>query len=190
MAPLDGWQDESHAPADGADGGVVEPYLVPAQEQRSPSPGRRSTDDRSSLREGRTGCRIVELPRITDPRGNLTFIEGDQHVPFEIRRVYYLYDVPGGESRGGHAHRALEQLIVAASGSLDVVVDDGRSRERFFLNRSYYGLLVPRMTWRELDNFSSGSVCLVLASEHYDEADYFRDYDDFVAARSRPVRSA
>jgi dTDP-4-dehydrorhamnose 3,5-epimerase-like enzyme len=89
--------------------------------------------------------------------------------------VYYLYDVPGGESRGGHAHVELEQLFVAASGSLDVLVDDGEHRERFFLNRSYYGLYVPRMVWRELDDFSSGSVCLVLASQRYDEADYFRD---------------
>ena len=129
---------------------------------------------------GLSDCRIVELPRIHDPRGNLTFIEGADHVPFDIRRVYYLYDVPGGESRGGHAHRGLEQFIIAASGSLDVLVDDGISRERFFLNRSYYGLYVPRMVWRELDNFSSGSVCLVLASEHYDEADYYRDYGEFL----------
>jgi hypothetical protein len=135
---------------------------------------------------GATGCRLVTLPRVTDPRGNLTFIEGGDHVPFDIQRVYYLYDVPGGESRGGHGHDALEQLIVAASGSLDVVVDDGTHRERFFLNRSYYGLYVPRMVWRELDNFSSGSVCLVLASQHYDEDDYYRDYDEFVTvARGR-----
>ena len=131
---------------------------------------------------GLTGCRVVALPRITDPRGNLTFIEGGAHVPFDIARVYYLYDVPGGESRGGHAHRDLEQVIIAASGSLEVVVDDGRHKERFFLNRSYYGLYVPRMVWRELEDFSSGSVCLVLASRPYDEADYFRDYAEFLAA--------
>lgn len=131
---------------------------------------------------GLTGCRVVALPRITDPRGNLTFIEGGAHVPFDIARVYYLYDVPGGESRGGHAHRDLEQVIIAASGSLEVVVDDGRHTERFFLNRSYYGLYVPRMVWRELEDFSSGSVCLVLASRPYDEADYFRDYAEFRAA--------
>jgi dTDP-4-dehydrorhamnose 3,5-epimerase-like enzyme len=125
---------------------------------------------------------LVDLPRITDPRGNLTFIEGGKHVPFDCQRVYYLYDVPGGTSRGGHAHRGLEQLIVAASGSFDVIVDDGRSRERFFLNRSYYGLYIPPMCWREIENFSSGSVCLVLASEHYDESDYLRNYDDFLAA--------
>jgi hypothetical protein len=125
-------------------------------------------------------CRIVELPKITDPRGNLTFIEGERHVPFDIRRVYYLYDVPGGAERGGHAHRALHQLIVAMSGSFDVVLDDGRGKQRFHLNRSYYGLYVCPMIWRELDNFSSGSVCMVLASNLYDEADYYRDYDKFL----------
>ena len=167
------------APSDGP----AEPYAPVETERRARTPGRRTTDERSHLREGLTGCRIVDLPRVHDPRGNLTFIEGERHVAFEIRRVYYLYDVPGGESRGGHAHRRLEQLIVAASGSLDVIVDDGTHRERFFLNRSYYGLYIPRLVWRELDNFSSGSVCLVLASEHYDESDYFRDYDEFVAAK-------
>lgn len=147
------------------------------------------TNPREQLQVGRTGCRIVELPRINDPRGNLTFVEGSTHVPFDIARVYYLYDVPGGESRGGHAHRQLEQLIVAASGSLDVVVDDGETAERFFLNRSYYGLYVPRMVWRELDNFSSGSVCLVLASRPYEEEDYYRDYDEFAAATRTAPRS-
>jgi hypothetical protein len=161
----------------------MEPYLSVQQERRAPTPGRRATDDRSSLREGQTGCRIIDLPRVTDPRGNLTFVEAGDQVPFEFDRVYYLYDVPGGASRGGHAHRELEQLVIAASGSLDVIVDDGTHRERFFLNRSYYGLYIPRMVWRELDNFSSGSVCLVLASNRYDEADYYRDFDEFVAAR-------
>lgn len=128
--------------------------------------------------------RLVALPRIHDPRGNLTFIESGRHVPFECRRVYYLYDVPGGEDRGGHAHRELQQLIIAASGSFDVAVDDGRNTVRYQLNRSYFGLYVPRMVWRELTNFSSGSVALVLASEHYDEADYYRDYDQWaVVAR-------
>jgi dTDP-4-dehydrorhamnose 3,5-epimerase-like enzyme len=157
-----------------------EPYQLHAVERRDQTAGRRVTDERSHVREGLTGCRVVELPRVNDPRGNLTMIEGEQHVPFDIKRVYYLYDVPGGESRGGHAHRDLQQFIIAASGSFDVVVDDGVHRERFFLNRSYYGLYVPRLVWRELDNFSSGSVCLVLASEHYDEADYYRDYGEFV----------
>jgi hypothetical protein len=125
----------------------------------------------------------VDLPRVTDPRGNLTFIEGGEHVPFDVARVYYLYDVPGGESRGGHAHRELEQLIIAAAGSFDVLVDDGRETARFSLNRSYYGLYVPRMTWRELGNFSTGSVCLVLASHRYEEADYYREYGEFLQAR-------
>jgi hypothetical protein len=128
------------------------------------------------------GCRIIKLPRIHDPRGNLTYIEGGHHIPFPIQRVYYLYDVPGGAERGGHAHKTLHQLIVAMSGSFDVVVDNGRHRERHHLNRSYYGLYMPPMTWRELDNFSSGSVCLVLASARFDEADYHRNYDDFLAA--------
>jgi hypothetical protein len=131
------------------------------------------------------GAQIVTLPRIANPKGNLTAIEEHVHVPFDIRRVYYLYDVPGGESRGGHAHRALEQFIVAASGSFEVVLDDGTDRRSFFLNRSYYGLYVPPMLWRELENFSSGSVCLVLASAPYDEADYIRDYDEFAASAKR-----
>jgi dTDP-4-dehydrorhamnose 3,5-epimerase-like enzyme len=128
-----------------------------------------------------SNTRIVELPRITDPRGNLTFLEGERHLPFEIKRVYYLYDVPGGESRGGHAHRKLQQFIIAASGSFEVVLDDGRTRQSFFLNRSYYGLLIPNGVWRELTDFSSGSVCLVLASEIYEESDYIRDYEEFRA---------
>lgn len=128
-------------------------------------------------------CTIVELPRITDPRGNLTFIEGGRHIPFEIARVYYLYDVPGGETRGGHAHKDLEQFVIAMSGAFDVVLDDGVGGQRTFrLDRSYYGLHVPRMIWRELVNFSSGSVCTVLASRPYEEADYFRDYEEFAAA--------
>ena len=127
-------------------------------------------------------CRLVDLPIVHDARGNLTFIEGGRHVGFGIARIYYLYDVPGGADRGGHAHRELEQFIVAMSGSFDVLLDDGHSRGRCHLNRSYRGLYVPRMVWRELDNFSSGSVCLVLASARYDESDYIRDYDDFKAA--------
>ena len=122
---------------------------------------------------------IIDLPKIEDFRGNLTFIEENGHIPFEIKRVYYLYDVPGGESRGGHAHKKLNQFVIAANGSFDVVLDDGYQKKRYHLNRSYYGLHIPPMTWRELDNFSSGSVCLVLASEHYDEEDYIRDYEVF-----------
>lgn len=126
--------------------------------------------------------RIIELPRVHDPRGNLTFIEASRHVPFEIKRVYYLYDVPGGAMRAGHGHKKLEQLIIAMSGSFDVVLDDGHNRTRYHLNRSYYGLHVEPMMWREIENFSSGSVCMVLASEYYDEADYFYHYEDFVEA--------
>lgn len=128
-------------------------------------------------------CRIIELPRIVDPtRGALTHIEGGQHVPFEIRRVYYLYDVPGGATRGGHAHKNLQQLIIALSGSFSVDLDDGREKKTVSLNRSYYGLYLATMTWRELHDFSSGSVCMVLASEHYDTADYYRDHSEFVRA--------
>lgn len=125
-------------------------------------------------------CKIIDLPKISDPRGNLTFVEGSNHIPFDIRRVYYLYDVPGGSERGGHAHRELSQLIVAMSGSFDVVLDDGQQKKRFHLNRSYYGLYICPMIWRELDNFSSGSVCMVLASNLYDETDYYRDYNAYL----------
>ena len=135
-------------------------------------------------RSGELGlCRLVDLPKISDPRGNLTFVEGGQHIPFDIQRVYYLYDVPGGAERGGHAHKGLQQLIVAMSGSFDVVLDDGRQKRRIHLNRSYAGLYVCPMIWRELDNFSSGSVCMVLASNRYDEDDYYRDYGQYLAAQ-------
>jgi hypothetical protein len=127
-------------------------------------------------------CRVIEFPVVQDQRGNLTFIEGGEHVPFEIKRVYYLYDVPGGATRAGHAHRELEQVLIAASGSFDVTVDDGTSRDTVTLNRSYFGLYVPNYIWREVVNFSSGAVCLVLASEHFEEADYFRSYDTFLDA--------
>jgi dTDP-4-dehydrorhamnose 3,5-epimerase-like enzyme len=127
-------------------------------------------------------CKLLELPVIQNPQGNLTFIEEQRHVPFPIARVYYLYDVPGGATRGGHAHRKLEQLIVAISGSFDVIVDDGSRRRKITLNRSRIGLHLPPMIWRELVNFSSGSVCMVLASAYYDEADYYREYSEFEAA--------
>ena len=129
-------------------------------------------------------CEIIALPKITDPRGNLTFIEAGRHIPFEIKRVYYLYDVPGGAERGGHAHKGLHQLIIAMSGSFDVILDDGAGKKRFHLNRSYFGLHVCPMIWREIDNFSSGSVCMVLASNLYDEGDYYRNYEEFIQANN------
>jgi len=130
-------------------------------------------------------CRLIELPKISDPRGNLTFIESNKQIPFNIQRVYYLYDVPGGAERGGHAHKELEQLIIASSGSFDVVINDGIQERRFHLNRPYYGLYICPYIWRELDNFSSGSVCTVLASRPYEEDDYFREYQDYVLAKSK-----
>lgn len=129
-------------------------------------------------------CRIVTLPKVHDKRGNLSFIEGEVHVPFDIKRVYYLYDVPGGSERGGHAHKELQQLIIAMSGSFDVVLDDGTNKIRYHLNRSYMGLYVPKMIWRELDNFSSGAVCMVVASTRYEESDYYRDYQEYLKARA------
>lgn len=123
-------------------------------------------------------CHLIDLPRVPNVLGNLSFIEGERHIPFAIQRVYYLYDVPGGAERGGHAHRELQQLIIAMSGSFDVILDDGYQKQRFHLNRSYQGLYVRTLIWRELDNFSFSSVCLVLASNRYDEADYYRACND------------
>lgn len=131
---------------------------------------------------GIEGCRLMELPRIADPRGNLTFIEGRQHVPFDIKRVFYLYDVPQGETRAGHALRTCEQFIVAVSGSFDVIADDGHSRSRFHLVQRNAGLYVPPRIWRLLENFSADSVCLVLASEPYSQEGYYRDYAEFCRA--------
>ncbi|MGL4766707.1 MAG: sugar 3,4-ketoisomerase [Formosimonas sp.] len=130
-------------------------------------------------------CKIIELPKHHDVRGNLSVIEGGVHIPFDIKRVYYLYDVPGGSARAGHGHEELQQVIVAMSGSFDVIVDDGCERRKFHLNRSYYGLYIPKMMWREVDNFSSGGVCLVLASTVYDKDDYYHDYGDFQALVNR-----
>ncbi len=129
-----------------------------------------------------TQCKMIELPKITDVRGNLSFIEGFRHIPFDIQRVFYLYDVPGGAVRAGHALKTCEQFLIAISGSFEVVIDDGFSRREFLLNRAYKGLLIPPLFWRELKNFSSGSVCLVLASEPFDENNYFKDYQDFLLA--------
>ena len=127
-------------------------------------------------------CTLIDLPRVNDPRGNLTFIEGNRHIPFEYKRVFYLYDVPGGAMRAGHALKQCHQFIIAISGSFDVIVDDGFDKKRCHLNRSYNGLYVPPLIWREIDNFSSNAVCVVLASELYSEADYYREYEDFIRA--------
>lgn len=127
--------------------------------------------------------RMIDIKKITDPRGNLSVIENHKDIPFDIKRVYYLYDVPGGESRGGHAHKELQQLIIAINGSFVVTLDDGESKRSITLNRAYQGLYVPAGLWRDLTDFTSGSVCVVLASTLYDEADYIRDYDEFVECR-------
>jgi dTDP-4-dehydrorhamnose 3,5-epimerase-like enzyme len=124
--------------------------------------------------------RIIELPKFTDPRGNLSFVEQLNHIPFEIKRTYWLYDVPGGECRGGHAYWENQELIIALSGSFDVVLDDGLEKTIYYLNRSYYGLYVPKGIWREMENFSTNSLALVLSSTPYDEKDYIYDYDEFV----------
>ena len=125
-------------------------------------------------------CTLLELPKNHSEKGNITAVNNGFEVPFDIRRVYYLYDVPGGEARGGHAHRDLQQLIVAASGSFDLTVDDGKVKRTFQLNRPYQGIFIPKGLWRELNNFSSGSICLVLASIPYSEIDYIRDYNEFL----------
>lgn len=130
-------------------------------------------------------CKELDLPKISDSRGNLTFIEGVNHVPFQIKRVYYIYDVPGGAERGEHAHKNLHQLIIAISGCFDVILNDGNAKRKFHLNRAYTGLYVCPMMWRGLDNFSSGSVCMVLASDFYCESDYIRDYDEFLKVAKR-----
>lgn len=128
-----------------------------------------------------TKCSIIEIPKITDSRGNLSFIENKSQVPFAIERVYYLYDIPGGAERGGHAHKQLHQLIIATSGSFDIVLRDGKNIKTFHLNRPYRGLYICPMIWREINNFSSGSVCLVLASRPYEEDDYYRKYSEFLS---------
>lgn len=124
-------------------------------------------------------CYVVELPRIHNPAGNITIVQNGQDQPFVIKRVYYLYDVPGGSERGGHAHKSLYQLIIAASGSFDVILDDGRNKKIINLNRPYFGLLIVPGIWREIVNFSSGAICLVLASEKFNPDDYIRDYCEF-----------
>src|SRR5215217_1626730 len=128
--------------------------------------------------------RKIELPRILDARGNLSFIEGEKHVPFDIKRTYWIYDVPGGETRGGHAYHSLQEFVVAISGSFDLVLDDGVTRTVHALNRSYNGIYVPSMVWRSLENFSTNALCLVLASDVYREDDYIRDYASYKAERA------
>lgn len=128
--------------------------------------------------------KIIELPKFTDPRGNLSFVEQLNHIPFEIKRTYWIYDVPGGEARGGHAFRKNEEFIVALSGAFDVIVDDGKEKKRFALNRSYYGLYIPAGLWRTMENFSTNSLALEFGSIHYDRADYVEDYDQFLKLKS------
>lgn len=127
---------------------------------------------------------IIELPKFTDPRGNLSFVEQLKHIPFEIKRTYWIYDVPGGEARGGHAFIHNQEFIIALSGAFDVIVDDGYQKKKFTLNRSYYGLYVPSGLWREMENFSTNSLALEFGSIHYDINDYVRDYDEFLKLKS------
>ncbi len=128
-------------------------------------------------------CRLIQLDKNSDSRGNLTHIEGKEHVPFDIRRVYYIYDVPAGSQRAGHGHKNLFQVLIALAGSFDVHLDDGKNKRTVLLNRPYEGLLITPQIWRVIDNFSSGAVCLALASDRYDESSYYRDYDQFLEAR-------
>jgi len=130
-------------------------------------------------------CKIIELPKISARQGNITFVENFNHVPFSIERVYYIYDVPGGEERGAHAHIALRQILISAMGAFDVILDDGKGKKTFRMDRAYYGLMVQQMIWREIVNFSSGGICLVLASLPYNEHDYIRDYSQFIALKNK-----
>lgn len=128
--------------------------------------------------------RIIELPKINDPRGNLSFIEGESHIPFEIKRAYWIYDVPGGQARGGHAYKTLEEFVIALSGSFDVLLSDGEKEFKFSLNRSYYGLYIPKMYWRKMDNFSTNSLALNLSNKAYEFDEYIRDKDLFKKMRN------
>jgi len=132
-------------------------------------------------------CEIVDLPKMSDPRGNLTFIESSKHIPFDIKRVFYIYDVPTGESRGAHAHKNLKQFIICLSGSFDVKVDDGNQKKTIHLNRPWQGLYIPPMVWGAETNFDPGSVCLILVSDFYDESDYYRNYEKFLEASRKNV---
>ncbi len=130
-------------------------------------------------------CRIIQLPRIIDSRGNLTFLESNRHIPLSISRVYWIYDVPGGEIRGGHSYKMLHEFIISLSGSFDIVLDDGKEKRTVQMNRSYFGLYVPNMIWRHIENFSTNAVCLIIASLPYDEKDYIRNYKEFLGLRSK-----
>ncbi|SDR69298.1 FdtA/QdtA family cupin domain-containing protein [Gramella sp. MAR_2010_147] len=127
--------------------------------------------------------KIIDLPKHEDPRGNLSFIEEENHIPFKIERIYWIYDVPGGQIRGGHAFKEQNEFIVALSGSFDVIVDDGKEKRTYSLNRSYYGLYIPNGLWRSMENFSTNSVALVLSSTDYNESDYIRNYEDFLISK-------
>lgn len=127
---------------------------------------------------------LINLPKIEDERGNLSFIEQDTHIPFAIKRTYWIHDVPGGQVRGGHAYKTLNEFVVALSGSFDVVLDDGKERKSWHLNRSYYGLYVPSMIWRSMENFSTNALCLIVASGDYDAGDYVRNYDEFIKSKA------
>ena len=131
--------------------------------------------------------RVIDIPKILDERGNLSFIEELNHIPFQIKRTYWIYDVPGGEVRGGHAYKTLHEFIVALSGSFDVVLDDGKTKKTYSLNRSYYGIYVPNMIWRSIENFSTNSLCMILASADYDENEYVRDYNEFMKSNTTEV---
>ena len=128
-------------------------------------------------------CKIIELPKILDARGNLSFVQNNMHIPFEIKRTYWLYDVPGGESRGGHAYKETEEFVIALSGSFDVILDDGKEKRTFHLNRSYYGLYIPKGIWREMKNFSTNSLALEFASTTYNSEDYIRNYNEFLSTK-------
>ena len=147
-----------------------------------------------NLRESPVGttvhdCKIIDLPKIESEKGSITPIYEKEHIPFQIARVYYLYDVPGGAYRGGHAHHELEQLLISVMGSFDVVLSDGKERKRVALNRAYHGLYIPRLIWREIENFSSGANCLVLASHPYEEKDYVREYNDYQSIKEAEKQS-
>ncbi len=158
------------------------PTEVPVKQSATVQPIHLPLHSQPNNAESKPGWEAIQLAKHHDPRGNLSVIQSDLDIPFSINRVYYLYDVPGGASRAGHANRRCHQFLVAMTGSFDVHLKNGEHQESFHLNRSYYGLYIPPMTWRDIDNFSSGAVCMALSSHPYDPDDYYRDYDDYLAA--------